>query len=137
MVEDLRPLNDVPPGHVGGVPGGTLSQYWIALSVHVVVDALQTRGEQEVLGAAERCGEPIENAQQLFNAIRAGLFQRGGVEESATQEVRRLAAVVAGKGLIGRALKGGFWRSPCCHMLVHWFPHKHHCSTHLPGAHQS
>src|SRR6185295_10576594 len=43
----------------------------------------------------------------------------------------------AAKGLIGSALKGGFWRSPCCHILVHWFPHKHHCSTHLPGAQQS
>ena len=64
--------------------------YRIALVIALEVLAFDAVGQQQVLLAAKRRGQPVHDAQQLLDAFRAGLLENAVPEHTLLSPLGRL-----------------------------------------------
>ena len=90
-------LRGVFPGHVVGVVVALRSERGIPLFVQRVIDVFQPEGQELVLGAAKRRGEPVHDAQELLRPLGRALLERSRPEMPTSHEMLQFASVVRRK----------------------------------------
>ncbi len=98
LVVAPRVLGEVAPRDVAGAAGSVGGRPGVALGIQGIVLVLQAVGQHQVFLAAEGRGEPVQDAQQLLDAIRTGLLQHVHRHETGAQVVDWFLAILSREG---------------------------------------